>query len=819
MQHRSLLGGLGALAVTFITTTAVAAPSGTHPRIWLSGTTWRTLQANATNPSSAAARVVTTCQKILSKPDEMREAGIQGYNWAYSVATCALSWRLAHHEAHRAAAVSLFRGLLDDYVTLGDGAGGDDVVRHDTGYAMRFFGAYAALAYDWLHDAPGVDDALRSHARARFKAWIDWYDRDGYLRDIPGSNYHAGYVFAKTLMSATASGEDSAFDGYWADVTTRLFPKTIVEDGLDGQGVLRGGDWPEGWQYGPMSVMQYALAARVLAEHGAPQPAMQVWADDLVRRFAYGMTPTRKGTYVAGDLDDNTEFDAPLQPRTLIAALAGPASDQAAAWALHFKNAVATGLDLCPVYDALAETRAVVASDFQSSSPPTTYLAAGTRNLYTRSSWNGDAVWAVFTASPKLVPDHQHSDASNFVLYRGADRLIVDPSPYGSRSSLTANALTADSNVVPASYRPSQSPYSGADLAWTRATTTGVVAARAELGEAFRTDSAASDVPFGRRDWVFLPEGEVIAIDKTTTGDTARKTYIRFRSPLTLAMQGDYAEGQSGSSRLVIHRVSASSGTPRVSKIARDDCWSSSDYGRCRGARIAVDEYAVDLAGPRAHAVHVLDALDTREAMPTVLSVNDARVDPAGINAAYLGASIERGSRRTYVIGARGDGPSTTMTYRVPAPGRHVVFDAPTDGSGRAQVISRIDGTGCIVNITAGAGFDARPLVFTLANGCAVTGEPSMPIASDGGTTVGASDAGTRQPVDAGAHSSDAGEASGSDGSGAGSPFDANFAESANAWRGCSEAGSQRVPWLPIGAYLALAGVALGRLRRRGAAG
>ena len=28
-------------------------------------------------------------------------------------------------------------------------------IRRDTGYAIRFIGPHAALAYDWLHDAPG----------------------------------------------------------------------------------------------------------------------------------------------------------------------------------------------------------------------------------------------------------------------------------------------------------------------------------------------------------------------------------------------------------------------------------------------------------------------------------------------------------------------------------------------------------------------------------------------------------------------------------------------------------------------------------------
>jgi len=35
--------------------------------------------------------------------------------------------------------------LLDDYQNVGDGLGGDSVVTHDTGYAMRTFAPFSAL--------------------------------------------------------------------------------------------------------------------------------------------------------------------------------------------------------------------------------------------------------------------------------------------------------------------------------------------------------------------------------------------------------------------------------------------------------------------------------------------------------------------------------------------------------------------------------------------------------------------------------------------------------------------------------------------------
>ena len=70
--------------------------------------------------------------------------------------------------------------------------------------------------------------------------------------------------------------------------------------------------------------------------------------------------------------------------------------------------------------------------------PALSYLAPGTRNFFARSSWDASATWSVFTSAPRLGPDHQHLDDSNFVVEHGADTLIADPSPYGSLSSLSA---------------------------------------------------------------------------------------------------------------------------------------------------------------------------------------------------------------------------------------------------------------------------------------------------------------------------------------------------------------------------------------------
>ena len=105
-----------------------------------------------------------------------------------------------------------------------------------------------------------MTEALRARARERFKAWTDWYLASGYRARSPGTNYNAGWVYAATLIAIAQGGEAGA-DGeqLWRLVSGTLLQKDLLP-ALQ-RGVLRGGDWSEGWQYGPLSVASYSTGA------------------------------------------------------------------------------------------------------------------------------------------------------------------------------------------------------------------------------------------------------------------------------------------------------------------------------------------------------------------------------------------------------------------------------------------------------------------------------------------------------------------------------------------------------------------------------
>ncbi len=742
------------LAVTVASMPAAAAPpapSGAHPRIWLDAPTVTALKANAGKSGTAAAAVVAKCKDIAANPSKYSDGIFMGYGFGYAAGACAMAWQLTKDPSYADAAIRQWRALLDDFQTLGDGAGGATAVSgdHDNGYAMRYFGTFTGLVYDWLHDAPGVDASLLQTSRDRFKTWVDWEEANGYLHDTAGSNYQAGYVLGKTMIAIAAAGEDDGSAAkYWADVVDTMWNKeNLGPKGAGAGGPLAGGDWPEGWEYGELGVLEYAASLRAVEQHGASLPEGHAYFSALGLNYLYALTPDQKGFFIGGDYG-NAAVAAPNKPpgtEPLLAVLLG-GGDEAAGWAAHLHaNVVKTQADGL-IYEALAEARGATATSYNAKPRPLYYVTPGTRKLYARSSWDPTATWGVFVSAPHFLVDHQHLDASTFVYSRGADSLVVDPSPYGSLSSLTGNAVTVDSKTVQSGYRPSQSPHSAAELPWARATSSGLAAARAELVHAFDDDTGKSDVPFARRDWAFLPEGEIVTIDRVRTDDAARKTYLRYRSPKPFTLgAGNVATATVGASKLVVHPVTLSGGAPAAKTYKGDNgspC-SNGAFGVCTAARFDVGEYTVEVPGPQALAVHVLDALGSGDAPADAV----ASADPA-----VVGARVTRGGVRTFVLASSAKDGAAGATLAYSAAGdlsaRHVVFDAPEDASGASNVTAHSAGDACAVSITAGTGAGAlagRPLVFQVGaakDGCKVTEEkPAPPPGAPGGG--GGGDGGT----------------------------------------------------------------------------
>jgi len=705
-------------------------PSGGHPRLFLDAASLARMRQLAGDSRSAVARAIAYCDRVIANPNDpdFVNGGATGLGWQQPFGACAIAFVVRGDAGSRAQALRYFHTYLYDQSVIGDNQGGDDAVRPDAGYAMRAFAPYAAIAYDWLHDLPEAAELLPV-ARQRFKAWTDWYRPDrppegGFNGDTPGTNYHAGFAVGTALIAVAQAGEGGADSAeLWSYTVDTLFGSHMASAFADGA-VLDGGDWFEGWQYGPLSVVEYAMASRALREAGASLGGYAQWEGQLVARAFHALTPDRSGSFVGGDADLDTPYRVPsILP--LYAALIDAVPPSAGQWAVQQIQDLHLTETSFFLMAALAEARAPAPAPFPADAS-TWYYAKGSRILYSRSDWSQDAAWLVTRCAPTRIDEHSFHDAGNLVWSRGADNLIVDPTPYGSISTLNGNAPTVRSNIIPEDWRPSHG-YDGrddeVDFLWRRQTAAGVVAARCDWRGQLRFRDTPADLSSAIRDVVMVPvtgaggtDAAVIVVDRVTGSSADRPLLLRFRTPGDLTQSGSSATARVGASTFSIHLAYASGGTPTVrTPPTSDSC--TDPPGACEVARFPVHEWSLSVPGPTSEAVHVLSAGGAAAEAPYVA--------PGTVG--YRSVELKVGIRQVAVIVA--DAGSRSLTYRATLGDRtHVVLGAPAGASGRADVTATASGDHCEITVAphdGDGGMDARPLILTVDDQCQAVEDPT----------------------------------------------------------------------------------------------
>jgi hypothetical protein len=711
----------------FATSVAHAAPpepKGPHPRMLLDTELRAQWRAMAKLPAGPVVGAIKLCEDARMSRDHER-ALYQGSEWARVLQACLVAWAATDSKDDAATAVKYFTALIDDLDIVGDGRGGDESARRDSGYAIRNLAPYTALAYDWLSGHPLMTNELKARARQRWKAWLAWYRDNGYRANNPGSNYHAGYLIAATTIAIAEAGE-AGEDGsaLWRHVADQMWSKEMAQ-ALSEEGILAGGNWPEGWQYGPLSVAEYALGMRLMKRAGVDVPGVQQWLSSLLRHHIYALSPS-DGVYATGD----TEFEhAMLEPHvlTLDAVAFGDASPEDKRWARgELARLKLVDRDYL-LYDALAAI-----GEKPTLAPrsvwPTWYLAGNTGTLYARTRWDESAIWFVAECHATLETDHRHPNAGNFGLSRGRDDVIVDPTPYGSQSTLTSNAPTVASAQLPPEWVPSQGMWSaktGYDFVTQRAS--GIVAARCDYSDQYKFQQQPSDIREAMRDFVLLPANEgkdaaLLVIDRATTGARDRGMDLRFRTTGKLELAGDVGTATVGSTKLSIASVTRSApGTTAINASRFKDCYKQGGpKGQCDAARFPVTDYRVQIPGPTPTAVHVIAV--TGDKGP---AVNAATVSGSG----WAGVRVSGLRDATVIWRTRGSG---ALDYSAP-PGTHVILDPP---DATADVTAKRSGDGCAVHVTGGGKLPAQPLVVTVDDSCSVKLDVEAPAASAIGTRV-----------------------------------------------------------------------------------
>ncbi len=426
-----------------------ALPTGVRPRVVLDGELIAQLKRAATKDTREWQGVKARCEIFASAN---KSAGYLGLQWLEATLSLSLCWHASGEERYAELAVRYLTAMLDDREVIGDGKGGDNEVRRNSGFPIRAHGVGAALGFDWLYNAKTMTPALRKKIGARLEAWLSWYGKDGYLNDNAFANYFWGYMSSLALAGLALDGEDEAA-GQWFARTSELLEKTVIP-GFGNQ--LSGGTWLEGWQYGPLVAVNLSLIVRGFqTSKGIDFSPRFPWFGEMVRAQLHRLHPNRESGYANG-----THASKPVAPNsTPLEAAVFFLADSQPAEAAKARFIIKKLLPRAPSkYRWFTLLSSLTGSDQLDPivGEALSLHLTGPGLTYSRSSWDRRAVWTSLQAGAKIAVDHQHNDQGHFELWRGADALFVDGGDGEAFATINHNTLLIDDAKRTINYSPNQ---------------------------------------------------------------------------------------------------------------------------------------------------------------------------------------------------------------------------------------------------------------------------------------------------------------------------------------------------------------------------
>src|SRR5512144_1784066 len=103
---------------------APPAPTGAHPRLFMSESNLAAYAANAQMKGTVAGAMVANCQETIDKPERYTErGGADGSTWPGAAVHCAFAYRVTQNASYLSQAIKYWNASLNDDQTLGDGKG------------------------------------------------------------------------------------------------------------------------------------------------------------------------------------------------------------------------------------------------------------------------------------------------------------------------------------------------------------------------------------------------------------------------------------------------------------------------------------------------------------------------------------------------------------------------------------------------------------------------------------------------------------------------------------------------------------------------
>jgi hypothetical protein len=528
--------------------------TGGSYRILLDRPALERLRASAQAKTDAFRYVLARADEALEKPSP---SGYQGFDWADAVADLALIWHATGDARYAAGALHYLNALLDDRLTLGDHQGGNDVVHYDSGYGIRTFGAYTALACDWLRDAPGFDATLRARALERLDHWLTWYKTEGYLRDQPIANYYWGYLTTLSFAGFATAGEAGAPE-HWLEqareeLSTRALPAFRDE--------LAGGGWPEGYQYGEYTTLEVALVAEAFRTGAGVDVARHLaWLGDTIPHHTHALLPDQRSVYDGGTWGEHPALPSALAITAVDIALDGIGDPRAAEGRWLVRHALPP-LRREQAWVALLADRPSAPERSPRDPARTSLHLVGEGLTFARNDWSPGATWVSFQAGPRLAEDHQDADQGHFELFRGSDGLLVDGGDSEGSATINHNTLLIDDGGRHLTYPPNQGVWGGDRVKTARFGDDGkVMVAVGDIGEAYapkcaREGCKTRSVERALRTFVYVRPSFLFVDDRVDVDEPDVKVTWAAHLTRQPTLDGDLASAVIGGSRVDVRTL------------------------------------------------------------------------------------------------------------------------------------------------------------------------------------------------------------------------------------------------------------------------
>jgi hypothetical protein len=414
-----------------------------HPRIYLSPARLATIQAR---PSTDFARqryeagLNFFLAGLQEFPDVLSvEFEDQVYNPEGYIPTLALAYQL--HKVDDPAMAAMAAGAAHT-LTTNMAMGYANGLRNfdgDDGYNIRYDLAEMMLAYDWMYDQ--FTPAERSLLVNVATNWLNWYNTPGFPDNVtngspgpgfdvstPTDNYYSGNLQGLTLTALATAGDNPTDDYLLGILRAKLTNEVPVLNDR-----TAGGDWPEGGNYGPYTVLEESLVNTALREVGEDWGADFDWLQSLPRGMLYMTAPDYSQTRSYGAF--TSDYDHKTSPSML--AVLSTTTTQGAFASLIYSNMNANptqdfGAEQNHSSDAFYEMIfATNATPPALGALPLSYFNTGTGRFFSRSSLTDPQGYFVSTENMSYAGDHYGADDGDVRLYHGTN-VLVAPAAYAA---------------------------------------------------------------------------------------------------------------------------------------------------------------------------------------------------------------------------------------------------------------------------------------------------------------------------------------------------------------------------------------------------